>query len=198
MPTDTSKVFVPAPPKVKGVLYRAPLGTAIPTDAATELAVAYKDLGGISDAGITNAMAREVTKIKDFGGKTIATPQSDYTETLQVTFVESTNLEVLKTVFGDSNVTFTPATETKGALIKVDHNAEKLPKSVYVADTVHGTGMRRLIAAIAEPLTVGDVVQINTDIVKYDVTFECFEFLDGDSAFNVREYIDDGVFDTTP
>ncbi|MFE7717487.1 hypothetical protein ACFU44_00370 [Nocardia rhizosphaerihabitans] len=194
MPTDTSKVYVPQAPKVKGVLYRAPLGTTLPTDAVTALAAAYKDLGGISDAGIVNAQSRDVTKVKDFAGDTIATPQSDYTETLKVEFVESTNLEVLKTVFGDSNVTFTPATATKGALITVDHNSQTLPKAVYVVDTVQGVGMRRQVAAIGQPITVDDVTQVSTDIVKYAVTIECFKHVDGATAFNVREFIDDGIF----
>ncbi|MEU4709512.1 hypothetical protein AB0G00_24110 [Nocardia salmonicida] len=194
MPTDTSKVFVPQAPKVKGVIYRAPLGTTLPTDAVTALSNTFKDLGGISDAGIVNAQSRDVTKVKDFAGDTIATPQSDYTETLKIEFVESTNLEVLKAVFGDSNVTFAPATATKGALITVNHNSQILPKSVWVVDTVQGTGLRRQIAAIGQPITVDDVTQVSTDVVKYAVTIECFKFVDGESVFNVREYLDDGVF----
>lgn len=192
MPTDTSKVYVPQSPKIKGVIYRAPLGTAIPTDATADLDAAFKDLGGISDAGITNAQARDVKKIKDFAGDVIATPQSDYSETLEVEFVEATNLEVLRTVFGDSNVTFTAASATSGAEITVDHNSETLPKSCYVTETVQGAGVRRQVAPIGQPTKVGDVVQINTDIVKYKVTFECFKFVDGDTAFNVREFINDG------
>ncbi|WP_280485355.1 hypothetical protein [Nocardia cyriacigeorgica] len=198
MPTDTSKVFVPQPPKVKGVIFRAPLNSTLPTNAVDVLDTVFKDLGGISDAGITNAQSRDVTKIKDFAGDTIATPQNDYTETIQVEFVESTNLEVLKTVFGDTNVTFTPATSTTGARITVDHNSQSLPKSAYIVDTVQGVGLRRMVAPIAQPITVGDVVQVSNDIVKYNVTFECFKYVDGETVFNVREYLDDGTFDPTP
>lgn len=193
MPTDTSKVYAPQAPKVKGVLYRAPLGTVLPADAKTDLAVDYKDLGGISDAGITNAHTRDVKKIKDFATDTIATPQSDYSETLEVEFVEATNLEVLKTVFGDANVSFTAASPTAGAQIKVNHNSTVLPKAVYVVDTVQGAGMRRQIAPIAQPTTVGDVVQVASDIVKYKVTFECFKYVSGSDVFNVQEILDDGT-----
>ncbi|MGY1896201.1 hypothetical protein [Nocardia gipuzkoensis] len=174
------------------MISRAPLGTTLPTDAATALAATYKDQGGISDAGIVNSQAREVTKIKDFGGKTIATPQNDYTETLKVVFVESTNLETLKTIYGDDNVTFTAATATKGALIRVDHSAAALPESVWVTETVQGTSIRRQIVPIGKPITVGDVVQINNDIVKYEVTIEAYEYSNGTEAFFIREYIDDG------
>lgn len=198
MATDTSKVYVPsAPDGVKGIIYRAPLGTTLPTDAKTALASAYKDLGGISDAGITNAQSRETKDIKDFMGDDVASPQSSYTETLEVEFLESTNLEVLKTVFGDSNVSFTAATTTAGAQIIVDHNSKVLPKSVYVLDTVYGAGMRRQIAPLAQPTTVGDVVQVNTDVVKYKVTFKCFKYIDtvAGKTFNVREILDDGTPD---
>ncbi|MGW0245054.1 hypothetical protein ACWDYH_00250 [Nocardia goodfellowii] len=198
MPTDTSKVYVPQAPKITGVIYRAPLGTTLPTDAVTPLANTYKDLGGISDVGIVNAQARDVKKVKDFSGDIIATPQSDYSETLEVEFVEATNLEVLKTVFGDLNVTVTPANATKGMEIKVDHNSDTLPKSVIVTETLNGAGTKRTIAGIAQPIKVGDVVQVNTDIVKYKVTFECFKIVDGTSAFNVREYINDGKPTVTP
>ncbi|KAA0021808.1 hypothetical protein [Antrihabitans cavernicola] len=193
MATDTSKVFVPAPPKVKGVIHRAELGTELPEDAATDLAVAYKDQGGVSDAGITNAQSRDVTKVKDFGGKTVATPQSDYSETLTVEFLESTNLETLKTVFGSDNVSFTAATPDKGAQIVVDHTAAALPKSVYVVDTAQGKGLRRQVVPIGQPTKVGDVVQVSKDVVKYNVTIECFEYVDGDKAFFVREYLYDGI-----
>lgn len=194
MPTDTSKVYVPQPPRLRGVVFRALLGTALPTDAATPLPPVYHDLGGIAETGIVNAQARDVKKVKDFAGDIIATPQSDYSETLEVEFVEATNLDALKAVFGDVNVTFTPATATAGALIQVDHNSTVLPKCVIVTDTVQGAGMRRQIAPLAQPIKVADVSQINTDIVKYKVTFECFKYLDpsGTSAFNIREYVYDG------
>ncbi|MFB8281891.1 phage tail tube protein [Nocardia colli] len=192
MPTDTSKVYTPQPPKVRGVIYRAPLGTTVPADATTALAATFKDQGGISDAGIVNSQAREVTKIKDFGGKTIATPQNDYTETLKVVFVESTNLETLKSVYGDLNVQFTPATPTKGAVIRVDHSAAALPESVWITETVQGTSIKRQIVPIGKPITVGDVVQINNDVVKYEVTIEAYEYTNGTDAFFIREYHDDG------
>lgn len=35
-------------PKVAGAVYRAPSGTALPTDASTALAAAYLDMGYIS------------------------------------------------------------------------------------------------------------------------------------------------------
>lgn len=44
-------------PKVGGAVFRAPIGTAIPTDATTALAVAFKNLGYISEDGISNELS---------------------------------------------------------------------------------------------------------------------------------------------
>lgn len=188
MATDVTKVHVPNPPKVKGVIHWAPLGTALPTTASETLAAAFKSLGGISDAGVTKTQGRDVTKVKDYGGDVIATPQSDYSNTFKVTFVESTNLEVLKAVFGSGNVT-----ETANGFI-VDENSDPLPKSVFVTDHLLGAdGLRRQIAAIAQPTSVGDVVYVHNDIVKYEVTFEAFPFVADSKKFNVREITEFGV-----
>ena len=41
---DATKVTV-SKPKTGGAIYRAPLGTSLPTDASSELDVAFKELG---------------------------------------------------------------------------------------------------------------------------------------------------------
>lgn len=188
MATDVTKVHVPNPPKVKGVIHWAPLGTEIPTDATTDLPAAYKPLGGVSDSGVTKTQGRDVQKIKDYGGDVIATPQSDYSNTFKVTFVESSNLEVLKVVFGAGNVTAT----ANGFI--VDENSDPLPKSVFIVDHLLGAeGVTRQIAAIAQPTSIGDTVYLHNDIVKYEVTFEAFPFVSGGKKFNVRSITDLGV-----
>lgn len=51
-------------PKKGGAIYRAPLGTALPTDAKSELDQAFKALGYCGEDGLVNANSPESDNIK--------------------------------------------------------------------------------------------------------------------------------------
>ena len=50
-----AKNVTAAKPKVGGAIWCAPLGTALPTDAKSDLDPEFKSLGYISKDGLTNA-----------------------------------------------------------------------------------------------------------------------------------------------
>ena len=72
MPTDVTKVTA-GKPKVGGALFRAPAGTALPTDAVTALAEAYKCLGYVSEDGVTNSTSIDSDEVKAWGGDIVLT-----------------------------------------------------------------------------------------------------------------------------
>ena len=93
--SETSNVTA-AKPKVGGGIYSAPLGTALPTDATTTLNTAFKNLGYVSEDGVTNSDERSTNDIKAWGGDTVNTVQTEKKDTFKYTLIEALNIDVLK------------------------------------------------------------------------------------------------------
>lgn len=170
-------------PKITGGVYRAPLGSTLPTDAVTELDAAFVPMGYISDEGVINSKARETTEIKAWGGDTVLNPQTSKTDTFKMVFIESKNINVLKTVHGDDNVTGVAATG-----ITVRENSQELDHAAWVIETVMGNEFKRIVIADGMPTEIGDVVYKDDEAVAYDTTITAYpsDALDGDTH---REYI---------
>jgi hypothetical protein len=151
--------------KYGGYAFIAPAGTALPTDATTALANTYLVLGYISEDGITNATERESQDIKDMNGDTVLTIQDGHSETWQASFIESLNVNVLKMVYGDENVTETNDATT----INVD--GKELPEKVFVFELVMQNGKaKRIVLPRGKVSEVGDIVYRAGDAIGYDVT----------------------------
>ena len=152
-------------PKVAGAVYRAPKGTALPTDASSALAQAYVDMGYISEDGVTNSLSKETTDIKEWGGDVVDTVLNSQTDTFSFKFIESLNVDTLKCIYGTNNVT-----ESSGA-ITVTVNATDAPTGVYVIDMIQkGNRMKRIVIPNGRITELGDVVYKADEAVGYDVT----------------------------
>lgn len=152
-------------PKVGGAVYRAPLGTALPTDASTELASDYKSLGYISEDGLKNENTPDNEDIKAWGGNIVLSVQTEKTDTFEMTFIESLNIEVLKMIYGDSNVT-----ESNGT-IKVAATADEAEEAVYVVDMImRGGALKRIVIPQGKISDLGEIEYKDDDAVGYDTT----------------------------
>ena len=175
-----------AKPKNGGPIYRAPLGTALPTDAKTELNEAFKCLGYLGEDGLTNANAPKTETIRAWGGDTVATPQTEKPDTMKFKMLEALNVEVLKAVYGDGNVSGTLDT---GITIKA--NSEEQKDCCWVFDMILRDGrLKRIVVPCASVTDVAEIVYNDKDPVGYDTTLTAKPDDDGQTHY---EYIVKGV-----
>ena len=156
-------------PATTGSIYRAPLGTTLPTDATTAIATvsnAYISMGYIAEGGVINSNSPESTELKAWGGDVVANVINGRPDKFKFGLIETLNPDVIKVPYGDDNVSGTLA-----AGITVLANAQDLPESVYVIDQVLRNGaLKRIVIPDGKVTEVGDIVYADNDAVQYPVT----------------------------
>ena len=178
----TSSNVTAAKPKIGGAIYIAPVGTALPTDATSVLGNDFVELGYASEDGLTNNNTPESDTIKAWGGDTVLTLMTSREDTFSVTLIEATNIEVLKLVYGDDNVTGTLA-----AGITIKANSKDLDEHAFVIDMVLKDGAaKRIVIPQAKVSEIGEISYTDSDAVGYETTLMCA----ADDAGNTHyEYI---------
>ena len=152
-------------PKVTGAIFIAPVGTTLPTDSTTALATAFVELGYASDAGVVNSESRETETIKAWGGDTVLKPFTGKEDTFKFTLIEALNVNALKLVYGDSNVT---GDLTNGISIK--SAAEDLDYHSFVIEMVLNGAIKRIVIPSAKVTEVGDITYSDGEAIGYDTT----------------------------
>lgn len=152
-------------PKVTGAIFIAPVGTTLPTDSTTALAAGFVELGYASDAGVVNSESRETETIKAWGGDTVLKPFTGKEDTFQFTLIEALNVNALKLVYGDSNVT---GDLTNGISIK--SAAEDLDYHSFVIEMVLNGAVKRIVIPSAKVTEVGDITYADGEAIGYDTT----------------------------
>lgn len=103
-----------------GMFYHAPAGTALPTSLSSALSGTWKQVGDVSDAGITLALNKSTANLKNWANVIKRVVLTDHSETVQSPIMDTTE-ESLKTVVGSNNVT------KANGVVKVNLSDEQLP-----------------------------------------------------------------------
>ena len=85
MATNSDNVLV----GVTGAIYKAPAGTTLPTSAYAALDVAFKELGFVTEEGVTEAQLTQVTNLRAWqNGTVVRKVQTEHDVTYQFTLME--------------------------------------------------------------------------------------------------------------
>lgn len=169
-------------PAIGGAIWRAVAGTTLPTDATTALAAAFKALGYCSEDGLTNSNAPSTSFIRAWGKDVVLTLLDEKNDNFQVTLIEALNDEVLKAVYGSSNVS---GTLSAGLSVEVDNTLPE--EGVWVVDMIMNSNtVKRIVIPHGVLTDLGDVTYSDSDAVGYEVTITAMPDSNGNTHY---EYI---------
>lgn len=169
-------------PAIAGAVFRAAKGTAAPTDATTALAAAFKALGYCSEDGLVNSNSPSVTNIKAWGGDIVLPILEEKEDTFQLTLIEVLNEDVLKAVYGTSNVTGALATG-----LTVTANTQEPEEGVWAIDMVmNNNTVKRVVIPHGKITELGDITYSDSDAVGYEITITAIPDTNGNTHY---EYI---------
>lgn len=160
MALDSSKVRV----AVTGAVSVAVSGSTAPTDASTALAVAFKEIGYVSEDGITEARSRSTNDIKGWqNSATLRTVVTEGSMTFAFTMVE-TNTRTVELFYG--------ATVATTAIVVIPTATGG--RKAFVIDVVDGAELCRIWIPDGEVTDVGEVVYAAGEPVGYPVTIAAY------------------------
>ena len=157
-------------PNVSGAVYRAPLGTTLPTDATTALDAAFVSLGYVSEDGLSNNNELSVEATKAWGGNIVLRSLTEMNDEFALTLIETKNVDVLKAVYGDANVTVDASNN-----VTVNVIAEDPVEAVWVFELALRGGIARRIVIPDGAITSRDEITYNdSDAIAYGITISAY------------------------
>lgn len=173
--TNTATNVSTGKPAKAGAIFFAPLGTTLPTDTDTALSDAFVPLGYVSDDGLTNDNSPESEQIKAWGGTTVLNTQTDRPDSFGFTLLEVLNVNVLKRVYGDANVTV----DSSGN-ISISATSDELEPGSWVIDMImRGSRKKRIVIPNGTVADIGPITYKDDEAVGYELTIQAVPDTDG-------------------
>lgn len=162
---DASNVTA-AKPKVTGAIFNAPLGSTLPTDAVSELNSAFDSLGYVSEEGISNSNSPSSQNVKAWGGDIVLSTQTEKPDTFKFKLIEALNVNVLKTVYGNKNVSGTLATG-----ITIAAGSEETEALSWVIDSILKGGiLKRTVIPEGKITAIDEITNADNSPIGYGIT----------------------------
>lgn len=170
-------------PNISGAVYRAPLGTAVPTDATTALSADYVCLGYVSEDGLENDNEMDVSAIKAWGGMIVYRSLNELNDNFKLKLIESENPDTLKAVYGDANVSVGVDNS-----IDIDIKAEDPVEAVWVFELALRNSRAKRIVIADGAVTEREAITYNdSDAIAYGITVSAYPDSTGSTH---KEYIE--------
>lgn len=173
-------------PNVSGAVYVAPKGTTLPTDATTALGASFTCLGFVSEEGLTNNNEMDVSEIKAWGGAIVYRSLNGLNDNFALALIESENVDVLKNVYGDTNVTV-DANDNVTVNVKAEDPQEK----VWVFELALRGGRSKRIVIPDGAVTAREAITYNdSDAIAYGITVSAYPDSNGKTHIEYLEAAD--------
>lgn len=159
-----------AKPAVGGAVSVGALNASLPTSTSAAT-TGFTALGYISEDGLTHNNTPESEEIKAWGGDIVLTPFTGKTDTFTFTLIEALNVEVLKVIYGSSNVTGT----SLSVGYTVNAKAAELEGHTWVIDMVLRNNVaKRITIPNGIVSEIGEVTYADGEAIGYEITVTAF------------------------
>lgn len=168
-------------PTANGGIYRAPMGTPLPTDATTPLDAEFKGLGYVSVDGVVPAYdASSKTVIRAWGGDmVIEVTEEQGVARYDFTLIEVMSENVNEFVFGADNVTVTPASGASPTTVAIADKGMDPDDCVIVLDMLYKGKRARIVIEHASSAITGGNAFVHTAEAGWQLQVTCNPATDG-------------------
>ena len=171
-------------PNISGAIYTAAIGTTLPTDATTALdTTKFVCLGYVSEDGLSNNNELSVESIKAWGGNIVYRSLTEMNDEFSLSLIETENVDVLKTVYGESHVTV----DADGNA-SVDVVGEDPIERVWVFElALRGGKAKRIVVPDGAITSRSEISYNDSDAVAYGITISAYP---DENASTHKEYLE--------
>lgn len=198
---DIKELFSGSPtaPGITGGVFIGKPGIALPPAddifiPATEHSPDLKNVGFVSEDGVTGTEDRSINEIAAWGGDIVAFLQESFSVSWQMVLLQIMNRDIAKLAYGDDNVAYTQATQAHGNWLAIKVNKLMLPKKTVWIDSFYSDGSEglkamRWVAPLAQVSEKGDFKTAHSELSGHDLTLKLLPDAQGNNAYI---YLDDG------